>query len=220
MWPGVQAAHRCKISLLPVLRFFVGQKQPLLCHAQPPRPPQRSSSSTRNISPSPDALAKQLTRTINQAPSAAHVLQLVYMDHPTFNAIHTSTALRKLGQHVQDHPEDRQLVLRHPDFAVLLKLAEEKACTFGEQATGNVLSAVAKLGCYPCPQLISQLEAAVQRNLKDFSSQGLVKSVWSLAKMGHNPGQDLLTAIAEQAATNFDHAHGKVCCLTRHSGAC
>ena len=135
--------------------------------------------------------------------SAADVLQLVHSHHPAFDAIHTATALTKLAQLVDSSSQDGQQALEHPDFTVLVSLAEDKADTLGEQATGSVLSALATLDCDPSPELLSKLTAAVERNLKTFTAQGLANSLWGLATLDHDPGRELLGAVARQAASLF-----------------
>ena len=211
----VQAARGSRGGPLPTHRSAAAQQRQLtVCQARPPRPPQKiisSGSSSKSSSEGPSSVSIRVLNTrIKTAQSADELLQLVCDHHATFDAIHTSTAWNRLPWLVQSLGQHSSF--QHPGYSLLLSLAEQKASGFNEHSTANVLWALAKLGQEPSPQLLSRLEAAVQRNLKRFNGQGLANSIWSLATMRHDPGSELLAAIAEQAAIIY--GQGQVISMT------
>ena len=86
---------------------------------------------------------QQITRQISGAATPKEVLQIACSLHKFFNEIHTATALHKTAKLMA--LSSRQDVLLHPGMELLLNLAEAQAPLFKEQATGNVLWALAKM---------------------------------------------------------------------------
>ena len=106
---------------------------------------------------------------------------------------------------------DREAAIQHPGNQLLLSLAEAQVLSFQQQATGNILWALAKMQQSPSAGLLSSLTAAVHRNLSAFTAQGLTNSIWALAKLGHTPDQGLCIAIANQATTILRDTHAVSC---------
>ena len=153
----------------------------------PPRPPRRPDSSSSG-SPVPDIPVKLLNKYITDARTSAGVLQLVCDHHGSFDAIHTATALHRTALWMQ--PAERQHILQHPGYILLLSLAEAKVSVFKKQATGNVLWALARLQDASRPQLLHGLASAAERNLLDMTAQRLSNSIWGLATEPWLPAAD------------------------------
>ena len=142
------------------------------------------------------------------AQTSVEVLQLVSSFHPIMNHIHVASSLHRTAKWM--HPRQAQLVSQHPGYATLLKVVEQQAPCFEGQATGTALWALHRLPQRPPATLVSLLAAAMLRNLPSFTNQQLSNSLLGLAKIGHNPGSELLAAAAEQLAANFEDMEGQV----------
>ena len=195
-------------------------KPSLVCCAQPPRPPRppclpikedtlsasdsSSSSSSRAVyidqgsSMTSSLSPKEIMPLFKAADSSQEVLQIVCRLHSSFDAINTATALHKTATLMR--PSSRQAVMQHPGMELLLGLAEAHACLFKDWAVGNALWTLAKMQQRPSVHLLSNLTAAVHRNIRASTSQQLANSIWGFATLGHDPGSDLLTACAQRAA--------------------
>ena len=149
----------------------------------------------------PELHPAQLTSFFKDASGAAEVLELVSSHHASFNQIHTTTALHRTAKHMQS--ADEHLVLSHPGFSILLGLADNQALSFNARQTATALWAFTRLPCTPSDRLLAKLVSSLDRNLPASSPHDLANSIWSLASLGHDPGQALLAAVAERASALF-----------------
>ena len=158
--------------------------------ARPPRPPRRQASGA-----SKEPNGRELNDWIVKAPSSTQVLQLVVAHGHSCDRVNAATALHRVA--AKHNPADRQSVLGHPGWSLLLTAVGAHMHSFKARELGNSLWALGRLRQAP-ESLLTQLLPAAEAAMPTFKAQELSNTLLGLAHMACVPDAALLLAAEQQ----------------------
>ena len=166
--------------------------------------PRSGSSGGKSTNDSKDAAARQLTRQMTEARSAAELLDILgaEVDGPIFNYFHASAAYHGLATWKWKGgltPSDKASPVL-PRLAARVQTMTEEG-QVGPQAVANVLYSLGKLSDdLEVPEgLLTALVKSLGEKARGMNSQGLSNSLWACAKLKRIAPQ-VFTALRELSA--------------------
>ena len=156
-------------------------------------------------SPGNEASAR-IQGELTGARDPREILAIVDADGDAFDAIHTATAIHRIATHTKGDAT-RESITGSPSFRALMDLVRANLSRMNSQGLANVAWACARLEHEPGAQLLDDIVAGLDRELKGKSAsqggrrtrevkpQAVSNMVWALGTLRHRPGDDVLNAI-------------------------